>query len=90
LTIVWDAARRRKPVLAADSLPGSTRESVRRRVDEIAVDPFARHANVQRYKEGGPDNFRLRQGQWRVVCRIDRKAQQVQVQIIDTRGSVYR
>jgi mRNA-degrading endonuclease RelE of RelBE toxin-antitoxin system len=59
-------------------------------LDEIAADPFARHADVKRYKEGGPDSFRLRHDQWRVICRIDRKAQQVQVQIIDTRGSVYR
>jgi mRNA-degrading endonuclease RelE of RelBE toxin-antitoxin system len=63
---------------------------VRRRLDEIAADPFARHANVKRYQEGGLDSFRLRHGQWRAIYRIDRKAQQVQVRIIDTRGSVYR
>jgi mRNA interferase RelE/StbE len=83
--VIEKAAMRR-----LNSLPRSTRESVRRRLDEIAADPFARHANVKRYKEGGPDSFRLRHGQWRVIYRIDRKAQEMQVQIIDTRGSVYR
>jgi len=44
----------------------------------------------RRYKEGGPNSFRLRHGQWRAIYRIDREAQEMQVQIIDTRGSVYR
>ena len=83
--VIEKAAMRR-----LNNLPKSARESVRRRLDEIAVDPFARHANVKRYKEGGPDSFRLRHGQWRAIYRIDREAQEMQVQIIDTRGSVYR
>jgi mRNA interferase RelE/StbE len=83
--VIEKAAMRR-----LNSLPMSIRESVRRRLDEIAADPFAKHANVKRYKGGGPDSFRLRHGQWRAVYRIDRNAQEMQVQIIDTRGSVYR
>jgi mRNA interferase RelE/StbE len=83
--VIEKAAMRR-----LNNLPQSARESVRRRLDEIAADPFARHANVKRYKEGGPDSFRLRHGQWRAIYRIDREAQEMQVQIIDTRGSVYR
>jgi mRNA interferase RelE/StbE len=83
--VIEKAAMRR-----LNNLPGSARESVRRRLDEIAADPFAKHANVKRYKEGGPNSFRLRHGQWRAIYRIDREAQEMQVQIIDTRGSVYR
>ena len=83
--VIEKAAMRR-----LNSLPRSTRESVRRRLDEIAADPSAKHGNVKRYKGGGPDSFRLRYGQWRAIDRIDRKAQQMQVQIIDTRGSIYR
>jgi mRNA-degrading endonuclease RelE of RelBE toxin-antitoxin system len=55
--VIEKAAMRR-----LNSLPRSLRDSVRRRLDEIAADPFARHANVKRYKEGGPDSFRLRHG----------------------------
>jgi mRNA interferase RelE/StbE len=83
--VIEKAAMRR-----LNSLPRSIRESVRRRLDEIAAEPFAKHAKVKRYKEGGPDTFRLRHGQWRAIYRIDRKAQEMQVQIIDTPGSVYR
>ena len=85
LLVIEKAAMRR-----LNNLPRSARESVRRRLDEIAADPFAKHANVKRYKEGGPNSFRLRHGQWRAIHRIDREAQEMQVQIIDTRGSVYR
>jgi mRNA interferase RelE/StbE len=83
--VIEKAAMRR-----LNHLPRSTREEVRRRLDEIAADPFAKHANVKRYKEGGPNSFRLRHGQWRAIYRIDREAQEMQVQILDTRGSVYR
>jgi mRNA interferase RelE/StbE len=83
--VIEKAAMRR-----LNRLPESTPESGRRRLDEIAADPFAEHANVERYKGGGPDCFRLRHGQWRAIYRIDRKAREVQVRIIDTRGSVYR
>jgi mRNA interferase RelE/StbE len=83
--VIEKAAMRR-----LNNLPKSARESGRRRLGEIATDPFAKHANVKRYQEGGPNSFRLRHGQWRAIYRIDREAQEVQVQIIDTRGSVYQ
>jgi mRNA interferase RelE/StbE len=73
-----------------NDMPRQARENLRRRLDQIAADPFARHAAVKRYKEGGQDSFRIRQGQWRAIYKIDREAQEVRVQIIDTRGSVYR
>ena len=71
-------------------LPKPARVALLRRLRIIAADPFAKHANVERYKGAGPDCFRLRQGQWRAIYEIDREAQEIRVQMIDTRGSVYR
>jgi mRNA interferase RelE/StbE len=71
-------------------LPKPARTALLRRLRVIAADPFGKHANVKRYKEGGPTSFRLRQGQWRAIYEIDREAQEMRVQAIDTRGSVYR
>lgn len=71
-------------------LPKPARAALLRRLRLVAADPFAKHANVERYKGAGPDCFRLRQGQWRVIYEIDREAQEMRVQVIDTRGSVYR
>jgi mRNA interferase RelE/StbE len=71
-------------------LPKPARAALLRRLRVIAADPFAKHANVERYKGGGTNGFRLRQGQWRAIYEIDREAQEMRVQVIDTRGSVYR
>jgi mRNA interferase RelE/StbE len=71
-------------------LPQPARAALLRRLRIIAADPFAKHANVERYKGAGPKRFRLRQGQWRVIYAVDREAQEMRVQVIDTRGSVYR
>jgi mRNA interferase RelE/StbE len=71
-------------------LPRPAREALLGRLRVIATDPFVKHANVQRYKGAGPNSFRLRQGQWRAIYEIDREAQEMRVQVIETRGSVYR
>ena len=71
-------------------LPEPARAALLRRLKLIAGNPFAKHANVERYKGAGPDRFRLRQGQWRAIYEIDREAQEMRVQVIETRGSVYR
>jgi mRNA interferase RelE/StbE len=80
----------REAMRRLNDMPKEARENLRRRLNEISADPFAKHASVERYKQGGPDSFRVRQGQWRAIYEIDRKAQEMRVQIIDTRGSVYR
>jgi mRNA interferase RelE/StbE len=71
-------------------LPKAARVRLLDRLRLIASDPFAKHANVERYKGAGADRFRLRQGQWRAIYEIDRTRQEMRVQLIDTRGSVYR
>lgn len=71
-------------------LPKPARVALLRRLRLIATDPFAKHANVERYKGAGQDRLRLRHGQWRVIYEIDREAQEMRVQVIDTRGSVHR
>jgi mRNA-degrading endonuclease RelE of RelBE toxin-antitoxin system len=72
------------------AMPADLRESVRRQLDAIAADPFNRELNDGPYHEGGKDHFKVRQGKWRAIYSIDRKAREVRVQIVDTRGSVYR
>jgi mRNA interferase RelE/StbE len=71
-------------------LPQPSRAALLRRLRVIAADPFAKHANVERYKGAGPNRFRLRQGQWRVIYAVDREAQEMRIEVIDTRGSAYR
>ena len=60
-----------------------------RRLEGIARDPDMRHRNVKALA-GIKDVFRLRQGDWRAVYRIDRAAGEMRVVLVDVRGSVYR
>ena len=59
------------------------------RLEAIAADPFASHANVKPLT-GERDTFRLRQGDWRAIYQINRAAGVMTVTIIGPRGSVYR
>ena len=64
------------------------RLSLIERLERISVRPFARHANVKPLT-GYPGTFRLRQGDWRAVYVVDRKANQMRVTRIAPRGEVY-
>ena len=59
------------------------------RLEAIAEQPFAAQRNVERIK-GEQDVFRLRQGDWRALYRIDREAGEMRVLAVEPRGSVYR
>jgi mRNA interferase RelE/StbE len=59
------------------------------RLEAIAEQPFASQRNVERIK-GEPDAFRLRQGDWRALYRLDREADEMRVLAVEPRGSVYR
>jgi mRNA interferase RelE/StbE len=59
------------------------------RLEAIAKEPFAAQRNVERIK-GEQDVFRLRQGDWRALYRIDREAGEMRVLAIEPRGSEYR
>jgi mRNA interferase RelE/StbE len=58
-------------------------------LERIALDPFARHANVKPM-EGRKDAFRLRKGNWRAVYVVDRKTQVMSVELIGVRGDIYK
>ena len=64
-------------------------KAMTRRLEAIAADPFAAHANVETIK-GEKDAFRLRQGDWRAVYRLVRENGQMRVVLVDVRGSVYK
>ena len=70
-------------------LPPSGRRTLLARLARIAAAPFATHANVTHMK-GEQDLFRLRQGDFRAVYRVDRVAQQVRVLVVEKRSEVYR
>ena len=70
-------------------LPPKARAAMTERLKAIAADPFAMHPNVKSLV-GEKDVFRLRQGDWRAVYRIERIEDVVRVLVIEIRGKVYR
>ena len=72
-----------------DRMSEKAAESLSERLRVIADNPHARHANVERMA-GSANTFRLRQGDWRAVYRLDFERKRMVVIRIDVRGSVYR
>ena len=59
------------------------------RLEAIAADPLKPHPNVTAM-QGMANAFRLRQGDWRAVYELDRKAGVMRVVKIGQRGQMYR
>lgn len=70
-------------------LRGDIAEHIRGKVRTVADDPYGRHPNATRMR-GGDGRFRLRVGDWRVLCSLDDETEDVVVTKIDRRGEVYR
>ena len=63
--------------------------SIRSRLQEIALSPFARHANVTALSD--VDNcFRLRRGDWRAIYELHRGRDEMIVIWVGPRGEAYR
>ena len=55
---------------------------------EIAADPFGPHPQAKKLTEH--PGFRVRQGEWRAVYRLDRQAGEMLVETVGHRSEVYR
>lgn len=67
-------------------LPRNTADLIRRKVEEVAVDP-SNARNVKALK--GRDGYRLRVGDWRVIYEIDAGVIVLIVIDIGPRGGIY-
>lgn len=83
LTITNAAARDLK------KLPSGIAAGIVERMEAIAADPFASSANVERLR--GRDNaWRLRKGDWRALCFVDRQAGKIVLERVKHRREAYR
>ncbi len=84
MELVW--SRRASKALAV--LPAKARAALMDRLKAIAVDPFARHANVEPLK--GERDASGSAGDWRAVYQVDRDAGLIRVVTVAARREVYR
>jgi mRNA interferase RelE/StbE len=68
--------------------PAKARAAMIERLEAIAADPLALHANVKRLA-GTVNGFRLRQGVWRALYSLDLEARTMTVTSIEPRGEAY-
>jgi mRNA-degrading endonuclease RelE of RelBE toxin-antitoxin system len=71
------------------ALPVRDRRALFLRVEAFAADPFAVHP-AARPLRGYEDRVRVRHGDWRAVCRIDRADEAVILECVEHRREVYR
>ena len=70
-------------------MPQRDREALMVKAAQFAAAPFEPHSWAQPLK-GARDVVRIRQGDWRAVCRVDRSDETVIVDAVAHRREVYR
>ncbi len=83
-TIVQPAALK-----ALAAIPKSEQTRLLQKIAQFAADPFAQFAAAKPLI-GQKQAVRIRQGEWRALCRIDRASDTVIVEAIGHRREVYR
>jgi mRNA interferase RelE/StbE len=61
---------------------------MRRRLDQIAKDPYAQYANVTKLQNRA--GYRLRVGDWRVIYDVQEHQLVILVIKVGSRGDIYR
>ena len=69
-------------------LPADIAQRIRRRLDNIAMDPYAVHLDVTKLQNR--PGYRLRVGDWRVIYELENNELIILVLRIGLRGEVYR
>ena len=69
-------------------IPSNTKQTVIRKIHQIATDPYAPNNNIKALRRSGI--LRLRIGDWRVLYTIDNESRTMTVINILPRGRAYR
>ena len=69
-------------------MPRDITKLVQKKLEQVAIDPFADHPNVTRLQNR--PGYRLRVGDWRVIYEIQNDELVIMVLKVAARGEVYR
>lgn len=78
----------REATKALTRMPRNVAITVRKKIDQLAADPYAENNNVKALV--GSDRYRLRVGDWRVIYQINNDRLEVLILKVAPRGEVYR
>lgn len=68
-------------------LPKNTAHIILKKVEAVALDPYAKNNNVKELR--GIEGFRLRVGDWRILYQIYDSTMHIYIVTIAPRGGVY-
>ena len=74
---------------ALAAMPRRERPALLDKAEAFAAAPFAAHSAATPLR-GQPDVIRLRQGDWRGICRVDRTADTIVLETVAHRSEAYR
>lgn len=69
-------------------MPRNIAQLIREKLEMIAVDPYADHANAKKLQ--GREGYRLRVGDWRVIYKMQNEQLIIVVLKIASRGEIYK
>jgi mRNA interferase RelE/StbE len=69
-------------------MPKNTSRLIRKKLELLAVDPYAQHNNVTRLQNR--PGYRLRVGDWRVIYELQDDRLVILILKIGSRGGIYR
>ena len=69
-------------------IPRDVVDRIRKRLDQIAEDPYAQYANVTKLQNRA--GYRLRVGDWRVIYDVQEDKLVILVLKVGSRGDIYR
>lgn len=72
---------------ALKAMPRNTAEIIVKKIDLLAIDPYAANPNVKALRDGA--GHRLRAGDWRVLYELDDDTRTVHVLAVRPRGGAY-
>lgn len=69
-------------------MPRNRAVQIRRKLDELAQDPYGTNNNVTKLQER--PGYRLRVGDWRIIYEVEDDVLRIIVMKVASRGEVYR
>ena len=69
-------------------IPRNIAKLIREKLEMIAADPYADHANAKKLQ--GREGYRMRVGDWRVIYKIQNEQLMIIVLKVAARGEIYK
>jgi len=78
----------KQAVRSIQKMPQDVRDLIRKKLEQIAIDPFGSHPNVTKLQNR--EGYRLRVGDWRLIYDLQNEKLVIMVLKVAPLGEVYR